>query len=138
MSSKGTSEEGNSKTIGKKSQNMAGIKRRKPRSQREGRNFVCLFCQKAYFRSNALNYHVKVKHSDHPQSSDFLASFRQRRPKGFKNHLTQAKSQSPAPLDDSPSDSESSGLSELSSGWNEESCDPFDPLKAFREVHSQL
>ena len=43
---------------------------RRPRSMKEGRIWQCHLCEKAYFRSNSLKFHLSKKHAQHASLLD--------------------------------------------------------------------
>ena len=49
----------------------------------EGRNSICIYCGRGYFRDSALTQHVKWKHLDEDSAYDYLKSLRLRNTKSF-------------------------------------------------------
>jgi len=38
----------------------------------EGRDWLCVYCDKCYFKSNSLVFHVRQKHSEEPTARKFI------------------------------------------------------------------
>ena len=47
---------------------------RRTRHDVEGRNWVCAYCDRTYFKSNSLLHHARTKHSDEPTIKKFIKS----------------------------------------------------------------
>lgn len=52
--------------------------RRRNRRVKVGRDWICIYCENAYFRSKSLVFHVRQKHTDEATSRQFIASQLQR------------------------------------------------------------
>ena len=50
------------------------VRTRRTRSVTEGRDWICIFCKRAYLSIGSVVYHVRLKHMDQAKADDFITS----------------------------------------------------------------